>query len=158
MWFATYNLHLDTVCWGDLSLDGKRYFVAAGIRVQHDKQVLVVLRILSDQGTEFVNQDFKKHARLRGIHLSTSPAQQPQNNGIAERLVGLAKQCTRRPLLASNLPDIYWSYAVRFAAETTTLIAKGTDVRNPELVSGLQPRSQDCSKIVYDYPNFTVHG
>ena len=36
-----------------------------------------VLRILSDQGTEFVNQDFEQHARRRGIHLATSPARQP---------------------------------------------------------------------------------
>ena len=55
--------------------------------------------------------------RLRGIHLATSPAYQPQSNGVAERMVGLAKQCTRRLLLASRLPDIYWSYAMRFAAE-----------------------------------------
>ena len=45
-----------------------------------------VLRILSDQGTELVNQDFKKHARQRGFHLSTSPAHQlialdPWGNG-----------------------------------------------------------------------------
>ena len=61
-----------------------------------------VLRIL-DQGTEFVNQEFEKHARQRGIHLATSPAHQPQSNGVAERLVGLAKQCTRRLLLAAGL-------------------------------------------------------
>ena len=76
-----------------------------------------VLRILSDQRTEFVNQDFEKHARQRGIHLSTSPAHQPQSNGLAERLVGLAKQCTRCLLLAARLPDLHWSYATRFAAE-----------------------------------------
>ena len=37
--------------------------------------------------------------------------------GVAERHVGLAKQRTRRLLLASNLPEIYWSYAMSFAAE-----------------------------------------
>ena len=45
---------------------------------------------------------------------------QPINHramGVAERMVGLAKQCARRLLLASQLPDIYWSYAMRFAAE-----------------------------------------
>ena len=76
-----------------------------------------ITRILSDQGSEFVNQEFETHARLRGIHLATSPAYQPQSNGVAERMVGLAKQCARRLLLASRLPDIYWSYAMRFAAE-----------------------------------------
>ena len=54
---------------------------------------------------------------MRGIHLATSPAYQPQSNGLAERMVGLAKQCTLRLLLASRLPDTYWSYAMRFAAE-----------------------------------------
>ena len=129
--------------WGDLSLDGKRYFVVAGLRVKHEEDVMLVpffflvenktgfvvlqevfqlidyiasceqlqafhgskeLRILSDQCTEFVNQDFEKHARQRGIHLATSPAHQPQSNGVAKRLVGLD-------------PDIYWSYGMRFATE-----------------------------------------
>ena len=154
-------------------------------------QFLRGLRILSDQGTEFVNQDLEKHARQRGIHLATSPAHQPQSNGVAERLVGLAKQCKRRLLLAAGLPDLYWSYAMRFAAEmlrhkalgfqwhvpafgeevgvwrshdkkqsahrkgavggliaieswgngTCVLIAKGSDLQDPELVHGLQPKT-----------------
>ena len=45
-----------------------------------------ITRILSDQGSEFVNQEFETHARLRGIHLATSPAHQPQSNGVAEVL------------------------------------------------------------------------
>ena len=145
---SLHSLHLDTRCWGDLSLDGKRYFVVAGFRVQHEDKIIIVLffipmdnksgpvvsqdafwlidytqytasckqlqafhgskvlRVLSEQGTEFVNQYF---------HLSTSPAHQPQTNGVAERLFGLAKQRTRRLLLASTLPDVYWIYAMRFA-------------------------------------------
>ena len=116
---------------GNISLGGKSYFVVAGLRVQHDDKVipipfftpienksdLTVSRELSDQGSGFMDQDFEKHARQRGIHLSTSPAHQPQSDGVAERLVGLAKMCTRRLLLASSLPDTYWSYAMRFAAE-----------------------------------------
>ena len=90
--------HLDTGYWGDLSLDGRRCFVEAGLRVQREDKVILapfvmpvenksgltvsqevfklidhiafckqlqafhgskVLRILSDQGTEFVNQDFQ---------------------------------------------------------------------------------------------------
>ena len=137
-------------------MDEKRSFIAAALRVEHDKTGILIpffvpvenksaivvsrevfalidwistckqiqafhgaqiTRILSDQGSEFVNQEFETHARLRGIHLATSPANQPQSNGVAERMVGLAKQCTRRLLLASRLPDIYWSYAMRFAAE-----------------------------------------
>ena len=158
-YYPQLALDLDTGCWGDLSLDGKRYFVVAGLRVQREDKVMLfhfftpvenktglmvsqgvfqlsdyiaacklrgggggfhgskVLRISIDQGAEFVNQDFEKHARQRGIHLAISPAHQPQSNGVAERLVGLAKQCTRRLLLVAGLPDSHWSYAMRFAAE-----------------------------------------
>ena len=35
-------LHLKTGYWGDLSLDGKRYFVVAGLRVQHEDKVMLV--------------------------------------------------------------------------------------------------------------------
>ena len=226
------TLHLDTGYWGDWSLDEKRYFIAAALRVEHEKSGILIpffvpietksaivvsrevfalidwisnckqtqafhgakiMRILSDQGSEFVNQKFETHARLRGIHLATLPAYQPQSNGVAERMVGLAKQCTRRLLLASRLPDIYWSCAMRFAAEmlrhkalgfswnmpafgeevgmwrsqdkkliksannrgvigrlievtpwqngTTSLIAKGSDLQDPEIIHGLQPKT-----------------
>ena len=89
------TLHLDTGYWGDWSLDEKRYFIAAALRVEHDtsgilipffvpvesKSAIVVsrevfalidwisncrqiqafhgakiTRILSDQGSEIVNQ------------------------------------------------------------------------------------------------------
>ena len=66
-----------------------------------------LLRTLSDQGTEDVNKEFESHARKRGLHLATAPAHQPQSNGLAERLVGLVKQTTRRLLRASGLPNSY---------------------------------------------------
>ena len=160
-----------------------------------------ITRILSDQGSEFVSHDFETQAHMRGIRLATSPAYQPQGNGLAERMVGLAKQCTRRLLLASRLPDIYWSYAMRFAAEllrhkalefpwnmpafgeevgmwrsrdkkliksaqnrgaigrlikvnpwqngTTLLIAKGSNLQDPEIIPGLQPKTVavDCLRL-----------
>ena len=34
--------HLDTGNWGDISLDRKRYFVVAGLRVQHDDKSLFI--------------------------------------------------------------------------------------------------------------------
>ena len=101
-----------------------------------------VLRMMSDQGTEFVSQEFETHARQRGVRLSTSPAHQPQSNGLAERLVGLAKQCTRRLLLASNLPDAYWSYAMRFAAEMLRPQSEKVFV-SQERVSGFPEKGAD---------------
>ena len=62
-----------------------------------------ILRIFNDKGTEFVNQKFDTATPQRGTHVATSPAHQPESNGLAERLVGLAKQTTRRLLLACQL-------------------------------------------------------
>ena len=39
---SLHTLHLDTGFRGDLSLDGKRYFVVAGVRVQHEDKVMLV--------------------------------------------------------------------------------------------------------------------
>ena len=134
---SLHTHYLDTGYLGNLSLDEKCYFVVAGLRVQHEDDVILVpfflpvknksglvvsqavfqlidyiatckqlqafhgskvLRIL----TEFVNQDFEKHARQRSIRLSASPAHQAQRNGVAERLVGLA-MC-KTPSLGTKTP------------------------------------------------------
>ena len=39
---SLHTLHLDTGYWGDPSLDGKRYFLAAGLRVQHEDKIMLV--------------------------------------------------------------------------------------------------------------------
>ena len=39
---SLHTLHLDTEYWGDSSLDGKRYFLAAGLRVQHEDKIMLV--------------------------------------------------------------------------------------------------------------------
>ena len=39
---SLHTLPLDTGYWGDLSSDGKRYFVAAGLRVKHEDHVILV--------------------------------------------------------------------------------------------------------------------
>ena len=36
------TLHLDTRYWDDLSLDGKRYCLVAGLRLQHEDEVILV--------------------------------------------------------------------------------------------------------------------
>ena len=39
---SLHTLHLDTGYWGDPSLDGSRYFLAAGLRVQHEDKIMLV--------------------------------------------------------------------------------------------------------------------
>ena len=37
-----HTLHLDTGCWDDVSVDGKKYFAVAGVRVKHEDSYVVV--------------------------------------------------------------------------------------------------------------------
>ncbi len=77
----------------------------------------LIRRIVSDQGTEFMNQTLQSKTEEWGVHWATSPAYQPASNGVAERLVGLAKTIVRRLLFASKLEPKYWSYAMLHGAD-----------------------------------------
>ena len=39
---SLHAIHLDTGYWGDWSLDEKRYFIAAALRVEHDKSGILI--------------------------------------------------------------------------------------------------------------------
>eukprot|EP00971_Amphidinium_carterae_P094458 1869859-Amphidinium_carterae.1 len=67
---------------------------------------------MSDNGGEFTAKPF-----IEGLHTLTSPSYQPQSNGMAERCVGLMKTAVRRLLVAANLSDRFWPYAVHFASQ-----------------------------------------
>ena len=67
--------------------------------------------------TEFVNAQLKHYTAQRGILMQQSPDHQPQSNGAAERVIGLAKAWTRRLLIASSLGFEYWPYAMKFAGD-----------------------------------------
>ncbi len=50
-----------------------------------------------------MNQTLQAKAEEWGVHWATSPAYQPASNGIAERMIGLAKTIVRRLLFAAEL-------------------------------------------------------
>ena len=158
--------------------------MVAGLRVQHEDKVMFV--------PFFIPEENRTGPRNTSSNPACPPASEQWSScSVAERLVGLSKQCTRRVLLAARLPDLYWSYAQRSAIccrdvasqgpgfpwhaqafgekvgmwrshdekqaksahdegavgrliaigpwgnGTCTLIAKGTDVQDPELAYGL---------------------
>eukprot|EP00971_Amphidinium_carterae_P056227 1109545-Amphidinium_carterae.1 len=72
---------------------------------------------MSDNGGEFTSKPFIEGLHVLGVTLTTSPSYQPQSNGMAERCVGLMKTAVRRLLVAANLSDRVWPYAVHFAAQ-----------------------------------------
>eukprot|EP00971_Amphidinium_carterae_P252422 5011382-Amphidinium_carterae.1 len=73
-----------------------------------------VLRIFSDQGTEYLNKVFRNEAMHLGIAMVQSPTYQPSSNGIAEKAVQIAKAGARRLIEASGFPPAYWNYALSY--------------------------------------------
>ncbi len=110
-------------------------------------QGCLVRRIVSDQGTEFMNQTLQSKAEEWGVHWATSPAYQPASNGVAERMIGLAKTIVRR-LFASELESKYWSYALLHGADV--LRYRSVKLPYPHPVFGETVgiwRSQDKDKV-----------
>eukprot|EP00975_Prorocentrum_lima_P001494 323423-Prorocentrum_lima.AAC.1 len=56
------------------------------------------VRVQSDNGGEFVNEQLISGCRSQGILMSQIPPCQPQSNGLMERMVGIIKEHMRKVL------------------------------------------------------------
>ena len=70
----------------------------------------------TDNGTEFVNQDFARYLQNRQINHETSAPYTPQQNGIAERVNRTLVEKARALMLHAGLAKSYWAEAVATAA------------------------------------------
>jgi IS30 family transposase len=66
----------------------------------------------TDNGTEYINQNFAKFTNSRGIIHQTFFVYTPQQNGVSERKNRLLLEMTRTLLFQNNVPKIFWSEAV----------------------------------------------
>lgn len=69
------------------------------------------LKIKTDNGTEFVNEDVRNFLQARGIIHETSVVKTPQQNGFVERDIRTVMECARTLLIRSALPKALWSEA-----------------------------------------------
>ncbi|CAI7774678.1 unnamed protein product [Closterium sp. NIES-54] len=75
----------------------------------------------SDRGGEFSSGLLAEFYRDEGIvQLFTLPAS-PQQNGIAERRIGLIMEAARTSMIHAAAPHFVWSFAVRYAAHQLNL-------------------------------------
>ncbi|CAI7844210.1 unnamed protein product [Closterium sp. NIES-54] len=80
-----------------------------------------VLRLHSDRGGEFSSDLLAAYCAEHGIeHSFTLPAS-PQQNGVAERRIGLVMEVARTSLIHAAAPHFLWSFAVRYAAHQLNL-------------------------------------
>ncbi|CAI7822971.1 unnamed protein product [Closterium sp. NIES-54] len=84
-------------------------------------QDLRVLRLHSDRGGEFSSDLLRDFCRGEGILQSFTLPDSPQQNGIAERRIGLVMEVARTSMIHAAAPHFLWPFAVRYAAHQLNL-------------------------------------
>ncbi|CAI5931504.1 unnamed protein product [Closterium sp. NIES-65] len=80
-----------------------------------------VLRLHSDRGGEFSSGLLRAYCRARGIRQSFTLPDSPQQNGIAERRIGMVMDVARTSMMHAAAPHFLWPFAVRYAAHQINL-------------------------------------
>ncbi|CAI5971399.1 unnamed protein product [Closterium sp. NIES-65] len=75
----------------------------------------------SDRGGEFRSGILAGFCREQGIRQSWTLPESPQQNGVAERRIGLVMEIARTSLTHACAPHFLWPYAVRYAAHQLNL-------------------------------------
>lgn len=76
-----------------------------------------VLRVHTDRGREFMNQDMAKWIADRDLWRTTTAADEPNSNARAEAEVQMIKRRVRTLMAASGAPKKFWPLAARHASE-----------------------------------------
>ncbi|CAI7892432.1 unnamed protein product [Closterium sp. NIES-54] len=84
-------------------------------------QDLPNLRLHSDRGGEFSSNLLREFCRGEGILLSFTLPDSPQQNGIAERRIGLVMEVARTSMIHAAAPHFLWPFAVQYAAHQLNL-------------------------------------
>ncbi|CAI7881841.1 unnamed protein product [Closterium sp. NIES-54] len=94
------------------------------VRLQlHERfgQDLPVLRLHSDRGGEFSSNLLRDFCRGEGILKSFTLPDCPEQNGIAERRIGLVMEVARTSMIHAAAPHFLWPFAVHYAAHQLNL-------------------------------------
>ncbi|CAI7773473.1 unnamed protein product [Closterium sp. NIES-54] len=109
------TLHMDV--WGPARISGQgpRAPLSA-VRLQLRErfgQDLHCLRLHSDRGGEFSSNLSWEICRGEGVLQSFTLPNSPQQNGIAERRIGLVMEVARTSMIHASAPHFLWPFAVR---------------------------------------------
>ncbi|CAI5954416.1 unnamed protein product [Closterium sp. NIES-64] len=80
-----------------------------------------VLRLHSDKSGEFSYGLLRAYCCARGIRQTFTLADSPQQNGIAERRIGMVMDVARTSMMHAAAPHFLWPFAVRYAAHQLNL-------------------------------------
>ncbi|CAI7755494.1 unnamed protein product, partial [Closterium sp. NIES-54] len=80
-----------------------------------------VLRLHSDRGGEFSSDLLRAFCRTEGIRQTFTLPASPQQNGIAERCIGMVMDVARTSMIHAAAPHFLWPFAVQYAAHQINL-------------------------------------
>ncbi|CAI7852443.1 unnamed protein product [Closterium sp. NIES-54] len=80
-----------------------------------------VLRLHSDRGGEFSSARLGAFCRAQSIRQTFTLPASPQQNGIAERRIGMVMDVARTSMIHAAAPHFLWPFAVQYAAHQLNL-------------------------------------
>ncbi|CAI7849345.1 unnamed protein product, partial [Closterium sp. NIES-54] len=80
-----------------------------------------ILRLHSDRGGEFSSDLLRAFCRAEGIRQTFTLPASPQQNGIAERRIGMVMDVARTSMIHTAASHFLWPFAVQFAAHHINL-------------------------------------
>ncbi|CAI7816235.1 unnamed protein product [Closterium sp. NIES-54] len=81
----------------------------------------LVLRLHSDRGGEFSSALLGAFCRAQGIRKTFTLPASPQQNGIAERRIGMVMDVARTSMIHAAAPHFLWPFAIQYAAHQLNL-------------------------------------
>lgn len=120
-----------------------------------------VLKVITDNGTEYLNSNLKQFFDEKGILHHTSAVYTPEQNGAIERDIRTVAESARTLRIHSGLPKIFWAEAMATAVYTLNRVINSRNkVKTPfELWYNRKPSLSNIHKfgesaIVYIQPKY----
>ncbi|KAK9003876.1 hypothetical protein V6N11_018772 [Hibiscus sabdariffa] len=107
------------------------------VQNQHGKSIKA---LRSDQGGEYLSQDFDELLKECGIVSQLTPPGTPQWNGVSERRNRTLLDMVRSMMSHTDLPTSFWGYALETAAFTLNRVPSKSVQKTPhEMWTGRRP-------------------
>ncbi|CAI7875474.1 unnamed protein product [Closterium sp. NIES-53] len=104
-----------------------------------------VLRLHSDRGGDFSSARLGAFCRAQGIRQTFTLLASPQQNGIAERRIGMVMDVARTSMIHAAAPHFLCPFAVQYAAHQLNLQPQGSRAFVRDLSADkLSPRAVPC--------------
>jgi transposase InsO family protein len=85
----------------------------------------------SDRGGEYLSHEFSNHLKSCGIVPWLKPPRTAQRNGVSERCNRTLLDMVRSMMSQSDLPLLFWGYALETAAFTLNRVPSKSVVKTP---------------------------